>query len=380
MPSATGVRPQALHWSDLRPMCTSGGPCITITLPAYHHGTRSLPYSTNLKAAIRLVEQLLLKQNLFEDQEGLLAPIRALAKDFENSAGGPDRIIFRSPGVFRGFHLPGEVPTRTVVGEYFHVLPFLNQLCVDREFYILGLNEKHLRLLHYNDSECEEVPLPDELPKNVEAAGAFAPPDHTLRDRSAAGQSSGRQSAVVFGTSSEREKAHERLQEFFRLVDQGLSKVLKGQPLLVSGVDYEVAIYRRASAYPFLMEGYLEGDLHDLPIQEIARRASEYARAQAKRLAEKQLHLLRETASTERTSFDIHRVLQAAEEGRVAKLILGLGEEAASGAILERNEPKSEEGLLNAAAVLSIRSGADVFILPASEMAPLGRVAASFRY
>jgi hypothetical protein len=338
-----------------------------------------LAYSTNLKIAVRLVEQVLLKQNVPGDGEELVSPIRNLAKDLETSLGGPARVIFRSPGEFRQFSLPAPVPPHTEVGPYFYLLRFLNQLCVDRDFYILGVNEKHLRLLRYSDGECQEVPLPYGLPSNAEVAGAFEPPDHTLRDRSAAGQSSGKQSAVVFGTSSEREKAHERLQEFFRLVDQGLSKALGGQPLLVSGVDYEVAMYRRASTYPFLMEGSLEGDLHDLRIQEIAHLASEHSRMQARRQSEKQLHLLRETAGTERTSFDIHRVLKAAEEGRVAKLILGLGEEAASGAALTGSGAGNEH-LLNAAAVLSIRSGAEVFTLPASAMASLGRVAASFRY
>ena len=72
--------------------------------------------------------------------------------------------------------------------------------------------------------------------KSAEAAGAFDAPDHMLRDQSAARQLSGSRSAVVFGTGSEREKAHERLQEFFRRVDQGLSKAIGGQPLVLSGV------------------------------------------------------------------------------------------------------------------------------------------------
>jgi len=377
MTAGKGVTPKVLYWSDLKLLCASGGPCITITLPAYHHGAQALPHSTNLKAAVRLAQQLLLKRNLPEDGEGLLAPIRELEKDIQTPAVGRDTMVFCSPGMFRQFHLPRPVPLRTVVGPYCYVLPFLNQLCVDRAFYILGLNEKHLHLLHYADDECEEVPLPDGLPKNAEAAGAFDPPDHTLRDRSAAGPSSGTQSAVVFGTGSERERAHERLHEFFRLVDQGLSKVLRGQPLLLSGVGYEVALYRRAAMYPFLMEGYLEGDLHDLRIQEIARLASEHARNQARQQAEKQLHLLREMAGTERTSFDIHQVLRAAEEGRVAKLILGLGEEAESGVAVE---PDSQEDLVNAAAVLSIRNGAEIFMLPADAMGSLAPLAAMFRY
>ncbi len=176
----------------------------------------------------------------------------------------------------------------------------------------------------------------------------------------------------MFGTGSEREKAHERLLEFFRLVDQGLTKILREQPLLLSGVSYEVAIYRRASVYPFLMEGFLEGDLHDSSVQEISHLAYEQGRMKARRDAEKQLNQMREMVDTERISSDVHRVLKAAEEGRVSRLIMEEPTDA--------REPNSQEDLLNAAAVLSIRSGADVFMLPTAAMGRLGPIAAMLRY
>ena len=371
MTSVKGIAAKMLYWADLKSVCALSGTCITITLPGFHHGAQG-SYSMHLKAAARIARQLLVKQSPTEGVDGLLAPIRDLAEDSEFNAGGQDRIIFRSPSVFRWFYLPGSVSLRTVVGRYCHVLPILNQLLSDREFYILGLNEKHLRLLHYADGDCEQVDLPDALPKTAEAAGAFDAPDHTLRDRSAVGPSSGSQSGVVFGTGSEREKTHERLLEFFRLVDQGLTKLLRGKPLLLSGVSYEVAIYRRASVYPFLMEGSLEGDLHNSSLQEIAHLADEQARMKARQGAEKQLNQLREMVDTERMASDVRRVLKAAEEGRVARLIM---EERVVG-----QEHDSQEGLLNAAAALSIRSGAEVFMLPAAAMGRLGPIAAMLRY
>jgi hypothetical protein len=368
-----------LYWSDLRLLCDSGGPCITITLPVYHPGAREFPFSTNLKSAVRVDEQVLIKKDV-PDAEILMAPLRALAKELELPTCGRARVIFDSPDVFRQFYLPGPVALRTVVGKYFHVLSFLDQLCVDRQFYILGLNEEHLRLLHYSDGECEEMPLPAELPKNAQVAGEFTAPDHMLRDASPAGQSGEMRSAVVFSTSTEREKAHVRLHEFFRLVDRGLSKVLGKEPLLLSGVGYEVAIYRQEAAYPYLMKGCLEGDLHDLSIRQIARRASEYTRSYAGRQAEHQLRLMEEMSRTERTPFDIHRIVKAAEEGRVAKLILRSTEETMLADPMQEAECDSQVSLLNAPAVLSIRHGAEIFILPAGTTVHTRPGAAVFRY
>ena len=274
MMPARAVATEMLRWNDLKPLCESPGPCITITLPTFHHGARALPYATQLKASARTAhEELLLKQTPLEELEALMDPIVELQEDPEMSVGGRGMVIFRSPTVFRRFYLLGPVGARTVVGRYFHLVPFLDPLRTDREFYILGLNQKHIRLLHYLDGDCEEVPLPAAVPKNVEEAGAFDSPDHMLRNRSAAGKSSGSMSGVVFGTGSEREKGNERLHHFFSLVDKGLSDTLKGKPLMLSGARYEVASYRRSAAYPALSAGDLEGDLHTLSVQEIAHLA-----------------------------------------------------------------------------------------------------------
>ena len=66
--------------------------------------------------------------------------------------------------------------------------------------------------------------------------------------------------------------------------------------------------------------------------------------------------------------------------GRVAKLILALREEAPFGDVTQKLEPEDRRGLLNAAAVLSTRHGAEVFVLPAGTMARSSPVAAIFRY
>ena len=140
MDSGTAASSEMLSWSDLPSVCASGGSCITITLPAYHPGTRALPYSTNLKSAVRLAERLLVRNDMPEDREALLAPLRELAKGIERSGSGPARAIFRSRQMFRQFDLPGPAPLGTLVGTYFQVLPLLGQLCFERQFYILGLS------------------------------------------------------------------------------------------------------------------------------------------------------------------------------------------------------------------------------------------------
>jgi hypothetical protein len=120
------------------------------------------------------------------------------------------------------------------------------------------------------------------------------------------------------------------------------------------------------------------GDLHKLSVQEIAHLAYQSARMQSASKAEKQIQQLRELAGTQRISSDIRQIVRAAEEGRIAKLFLAEGAEF--GATLEALESESSEDLLNTAAVLSIRNGAEMFILPLETMGPEAPIAALFRY
>lgn len=375
---ASQVSVEMLGWEDLKLLCASPSPCITITLPAFHQGAQTLPYATQLKQALRIVQQELSKQRSFDSAEILIEPLRKLIAAPEMKQSGRDMAIFRSPSLLLRFELPAPVQFRAVVGRYFQVVPFLHQLSAAREFYILELNQKHIRLLRCLHGACSGVPLPSSLPANVEQDGAFDAPDHTLRNRSSAGTSNGAMTAVSFGTTSEREKGSERLYHFFKSVDEGLAAVLRGQPLLLSGASYEVAIYRRAATYPGLLDSHLEKDLHSLEPHEVARLARPSLCHQFRREAERWLQRLRELAGSGRISTGVRPVLKAASEGRIAKLILA--EDAEFAATREALESDSPEDLLNAVAVLSIRNGGDVLTLPAESMGAQAPVAAILRY
>ncbi len=215
--------------------------------------------------------------------------------------------------------------------------------------------------------------LPRSVPHSVREAGGFDAPDHDLEARSAAGKSTGSMRAVHFGTGPGREIDDERLLEFFRQVDKGLHSLLNGAPLLLAGVDYEVAIYRRAAKYPHILEGRLEDDLSLKSLAEIGQLAAERGKADSWREGQEALALFREAAHRERTLSGIRRVLEAAKQGRVAKLIFAEGAEFTSGSATRTD-------LINAAVVLTIVNGGQVSVLPENVMAKLSPVAALLRY
>ena len=372
MTPTASVTYKVLGMKELMPLCASKGPCITITLSAFRPGVQS-PYRARLKAAVRLAGQELARQGAGGQIDDLLAPLADLANDPEMEAGGRDMVIFRSPGIFERFAMPGTVRERVVVARYFHITPFLKHLLPQREFHILAISRKHLRLLRFIDSTCHDVPLPPGIPRNVQEAGAFDAPDHALRNRSSAGKSSGAMSAVSFGTGSEREKTHERIQQFFKLVDRGLTEMLQGLPLMLAGVDYEVAIYRRVAKYPHIMHDRLAGDPQILTLHDLGRLAAGIAEAESQQLAGAALERHREKAGNGRTSTEPWQIVAAASEGRVAELILAEGAEMP-------DPPESMQDILNAASILTLASGGKVFMLSPDRMGREAPIAALYRY
>jgi Bacterial archaeo-eukaryotic release factor family 3 len=364
---------ERLTWEELKQVCSSPGPCITILLSSYHPGAQDRSQAVRLKTAIRTAADALAGSTPAE-VEGLLRPLHEMASDPGTGGGGPALAIFRSPTVFRRFHLSGPVQDGAAVGERFEVTAVLPFLGGEHDFYILNVGKKDLRLWTYRDGRCHQAPLPDTLPKSVQEAGGFDQPDHMLENRSAAGTSAGAMGGVHFSTSAERELGSERLTQFFKMVDQGLRGMLHGDPLVLAGTESELGIYRRASDYAGLLSEPLAGDLRNLPIEEIERLAYKYARASALREAERTLQEFHEVRGKGRGEQNPERVERAAAEGRVLKLIV------AAGAIEGAGGTAAGENLVNAATVYTIRNGGQVFAMPAELMGSAAPTAAILRY
>jgi hypothetical protein len=73
-------------------------------------------------------------------------------------------------------------------------------------------------------------------------------PDHVLDNRSAGGPSVGKMKGVLFGANTDRERHKE--------VDKGVHHILLGHtaPLILAGVEEEVAVYRHVNRYFRLIE------------------------------------------------------------------------------------------------------------------------------
>jgi len=174
---------------------------------------------------------------------------------------------------------------------------------------------------------------------------------------------------VQFGTGSEREKQHGHLHDFYRAVDRGLNALLFSQqtPLILAGVEEDLAIYRSVSTYPNLLDQTIHGSPTGRAKAELAREARIVALSDSHKRAAAALAKAAEQFGPGRFSTDLDAILRAAVQGRVIDLYIDensrrLGDFDGK-AVGGRNFWHAED-LLNVAAVETLRYGGQVHTLP----------------
>jgi hypothetical protein len=359
--------------ADLRTLAAAEGPCITLAA--------SIPtpdeLSARLKNGIRALEEQV-------KDASLLRPIEELSVDvLADPVWGNTLLLYRSRDLFLHYWVRSQHADMAVVSQRFQVRPLLSLFTGQQQFYLLALSRGNVRLFECTPHTFEPVDLKD-VPRNLEEWQHNRQPDHTLENRATVGPSLGNLKGVLFGSGKDREHEVESYKHFWKDVDRHIQRILQNNqaPLLLAGVDEEVAAFRQLSTYPHLLEQAVHGAPDGLPDQELRDRALAIALHSApdpfrKALEEAGLHRERGSMTT-----DANEIIKAAFEGRVANLFmkdsaerLGVWDEAAF-------EPRLGKGedLLNAAAVETIRHGGRAFELTNGYMPVPNEIAAVLRF
>lgn len=352
---------------DLKIQAAAVQPCLTILLSL----PEPLETRTRLKNAIRRAQSELKQRGLHAEEIGaLMTPVEALARRIEGEGRwGNGLVVLRSPTVFRHFWVHKIPEEMVAVSDQFPVRRLLSWFNTTRLFYVLALNQKHVELLRCTGDGWEPVKLADAVPSNLKDWLNTRQPDHVLDNHSFGGASAGSMKGVVFGTSTDREKRDQFLLHFYKEIDRGIHPVLKDSaaPLVLVGVEYEVALYRKVSTYPRLMEDAVQGspngakaDTHQSALKIVQRYVPEPL--------QNALALLERRRGSGRALFDPGQILQAAREGRVADLFL------------RQSGAAAEDDRMDAAAIQTLLHGGRIFVLSEDQMPGRAAVAAGMRY
>jgi hypothetical protein len=338
----------------LRGFASAAPPCITIVLPEREARDARIAF----KDALAQVRTKLAASESRYDIASLLDPLElAATKVIDSSRERATFIFLRSPDVcesFRTRYLVGQ--PAAAVAECFQLRPLLALASKHREFYILALKLNDTRIFKCTDQSCEAA----RFPKNAGTEGAgFVP---------GASQSSLRAEPV-----NDRDHPEDHLNHFYREIDRDVNALLKdGQPpLVVVGVEHEVALFHRLTTYPACVEPGIRGLPGHLTQNEMYQQSLELVRSVTTGPARRALEKFDKLIGTGHASADVQEIVLAASTGRVEHLFL-----PENGAV--PGAADGEADLLETAAVQTLRHGGDVQTLPS--MPPGAPVCAVFRY
>jgi hypothetical protein len=344
--------------ADVKALAGTVGPCITLVMPI----PNSAEAAAKLKSVLRSVrKQLEGRHRDCESADELLAPIEELAVNLQEAHTWSNSLIaFRSPSAFRHYWMRGLPTDLAEVGDRFAIRPLLAALAREQRFHLLAIGRHHVRLFRSTPHHTDEVHLEGIAPQNMQEFLHTRQPDHLLEDRMAAGPSVGSMQGVIVGTSSESEKEQDRFRHFLKEVERGVTKHLRrdGEPLLLAGLDYDVAIYRQLNTYPHLLARAVHGSPERLTEANLHDRAWDIVSQCPSEPLKKALADYRQHSGATLVLGDAGAIGKAAAEGRVAGLFLS----EKAGAAGQADDP------WNVAALETVLHGGWAFELNATEM------------
>ena len=370
---------------DLKPLLHSPGPCISIYLPLAAANPKA-----NALAWREVLQQLRQPVEAFGvEAQTLLTSLDGADNILHNPEPHSQSIsVFRSPSIFHVNWLAEPVALRGIVGAQFFIRPLLPALAKPNVFYLLALSQKDVRLLRCTQSSSAAVPLPSAVATSYDTYMNSAQPDHASIDRTSAGPSAGHTKGIVASYDTTRESKSDYLAHFFRQVDRGLNETLRGSvdPLVLAGVDYELAQYRSLNTYPHLTDSEVHGAPNSLKSGEMHARALDALASSADTKADAILaeynHKVGGGASNR-----LKDIVTAAHDGRILKLLVsdsletaGVFDEASHTVSGRTASPGEHDDLLNDAAVQTLLHAGEVLSLPNQKIPNGAPAAAIFRY
>jgi len=360
----------------LRRIAEAQGPCVMIV--------EHLQQAAKLDQAVQEVVSSLPKEMRSEMGASLRAHLEKVSGAEKGSV-----VLLRSSEVNEILLTGEELPPQHTVTDGFTLRSILPAIQQPHDFYLLALSQSRTRLLHCTAAKSEEVPFATGTPTSLGDSRNTDKPDHMLDNRSSAGPNVGNMKGVMSGSGTELEDKPEYIQTFFHEIDKAVHAVIKdsGLPLILVGVESELAIYRKVNTYPLLgetavlgsPEGYKGGEMHARGL----RALSTYVPP----ALQKTLDDLDKLIGTGHASVHVADIVKAAHEGRVSHLFLQSGaeylgkyDETRGKTSHHSTNGEERHDLIEDAVRQTVRHGGQITLLTGRQMPKGVPVCAVFRY
>ena len=360
---------------------------ISIFLPTHCAGRETQQDPIRFKNLLRDAEKQLLDGGMGPREVGaLLQPAQALLDDsnfWNHQSEG--LAVFMSADDFHYYPLPFSVEELLVVAQSYYVKPVLPLFTNNGHYYILALSQNEVRLFEGTRYGVGQIALPDGVPADREAALRLDGPQKSLQ------MHSGGEGGMFHGQGLGHEEEKTLIEQYLNLVDTSLAEIFREQnaPLVLAGVDYLLPMYHKVSEYPNIMEEGIVGNPDRLRPEELQEQAWHIVETHFQQETKKTVEQYQQLADTDKATDNIEKIVAAAFNGRVDKLILSVENQIwgafnpKDGKVIHSSNGQSKIynlALLDFAAMNTLQNGGTVCALSQAEMPTDSPIAAVFRY
>ncbi|MBI4166571.1 MAG: hypothetical protein HY508_12635 [Acidobacteria bacterium] len=364
-------------------------PCFSLYQPTHRRHPENLQDPIRYRNLLKTLEESLRLKYSTQHAGVLLGPFRKLVNDsdfWNHTADG--LAVLGAAGLFRVFKLQRTVPELAVVANSFHIKPMLRILQSAERYQVLSLNRREIKLFEGNRNILDEIEIAEGVPRTItDALGAeLTEPHQTVA--SYGGTALGSTMRHAHGSRKDELEIDEG--RFFRAVDRGILERHSrpsGLPLILAALAQYHKPFHEISHNPMLMPKGIEMDANSLTIDQLRQQAWEIVepdlRARMKKLAGE----FEEARSKGLGADDLGKIAEAATQTRVGFLLVemerripGRLDPATGSVTLSGLEHPEVDDLLDDLAELVLRKGAQVVVVPATDMPVATGAAATFRF
>jgi hypothetical protein len=379
----------SLSQQDLKAVAAEAeGPALSLFMPTHRAGPPVAQDPIRLKNLLKEAERQLIAEGMrAPEARDLLAPLSALVEDaafWRRQDHG--LAVFRSPGLFRLYHLPFAPQEFVTVAGRFYVAPLLPLFVDDAGFYVMAISQKAVRLLRCSRHEVQEIEVPEDV-RNMEAA---LPLGATAQQQMYQLPRGNQKSGMFHGHGEGIDDADvTNLTRYSQRIVAGLHAVLGEDraPMVLACVEYIAPIFRAAARGRTILTEIVAGNPDGLSNAELHAKAQPIAEAHFRRTREQAAADFQEGIAKGRAGKDLAEVLAAAHQGRIATLFVPRGSkrwgryrfDQLSLQEHELEEPGDEE-LLGLAASQTFLRGGTVYAVAPNEMPNGEQLAAVYRF
>lgn len=370
----------------------ASGPAVTIYAPM--HTSASPPHMT--EDQIRLKNLIHEAQSLLEQHaEGhkmsnmLQEQLDKALNDqsfWESQTQG--LLLCARPGSVRLFHLPVDTEAYVAVDDTFHLTPLLGLMHDAQDFYLLAIAQHNPTLYKGTMYGLEETGIA--LPESVEA-GLNIDENNQKSEQSLSAGGSSMNTNAFNGRGGARDPREEDRARFMRMVDRIIiDKADRTLPLVLAGTDAEVAEYRGYTKYPKVLAGSINKGTNNVLLETLFDEAQAIVTRELITPQHQQIvadYERMQATATDRTADNAESIRQAAEQGRVGTLLLGMSRlttdtvRDSDAAVQRITFPQdSFKDAVNSLALAVHNTSGEVIILDESAMPNSSQMAAVLRY